>query len=217
MKPCNNSIMNISTVLIIMVTFVKLISWPISLLSAKRIFAVTFAVTKPRKWFIVLHFCRLGCRRLVPDASRSIFISLRWFPKSAVSLWPWFLNTSLRLPFNFWFLEKASRMAITYVALKAPLQFTQEDMPQCRRHIAQHIISNKYYISDTGQQNASPSTERSMNKTPTPNPKSRSKKSPVPLEPRAAEEKNLVESQATDGFKSTSSANLVCDVPYVGM
>ena len=52
-------------------------------------------------------------------------------------------------------------MAITYVALKAPLTFTQDDMSQCRQHIAQHIIANRYYTSDTGQHNiTSPTTEQ---------------------------------------------------------
>ena len=82
-------------------------------------------------------------------------------------------------------------MAITHVALKALLQFTQDDMPQCRRHIAQRIISNKYYNSDTGQHNMSPSTVRRMNKTPTPTSKSCPKSRPSPTNPAQPRRKAL--------------------------
>ena len=58
-------------------------------------------------------------------------------------------------------------MTITYVALQAPLNFTQDDMSQCRQHIAQRIISNKYYTSDTGKHRiTSPGTEQCTDVTP---------------------------------------------------
>ena len=62
-------------------------------------------------------------------------------------------------------------MTITYSALQAPLNFTQDDMSQCRQHIAQRIISNKYFTRDTGQHKiTSPGTEPGRDGSSVPRP-----------------------------------------------